>query len=1063
MTPAEFIAKWSDATLRERQGSQMHFINLCALLDQPQPDDPDRYCFERGATKAGGDDGWADVWRRGCFAWEYKGPHKDLDKAFRQLATYVSDLENPPYLITSDMTRIIVRTNFTNTVTAIHEFSLEDLRDPAKRDLLRQIFEGSEKLKPVISPQDLTAKAVERFAELGRRLQDRRTPENKPLHDPRAIAHFLNQLVFCMFAEDARLLPDSLFTRTVRGVQSHPARAQTALGSLFRAMASEAEDDRFLLGVGVINWFNGGLFDGASPLPLEAPDLKLIADTAEEHDWSEIDPAIFGTMFEEALKATRKRAALGAHYTDRAKILKIVDPVIVRPLEAEWAAARDDIIAAASAADASEAQRKAILEDLAGKLSAEDADAVSASEEARARQSKNLELFDGVGARRLAPAAQAALKTVQPKLRKLDTQRGEHLKVARDRLEAFLQRLGAYRVLDPACGSGNFLYVALHALKDLELKALIEAERLTGLQSPGPRVTLDAVRGIEIEPYAAELARVTLWIGDLQWSLKNGYRNWPKPILAKLDQIENRDALLNPDGSEADWPPVDAIIGNPPFLGDKKMIADIGEDYVTQLRKTFKGRVPGGADFVSYWVEKAWREVNPNPPPTGKVARRPSRGDGGGSPQTQSPDQAPSTASRSPSPDGGGMKRAGLVTTNSIRGGASRKVLDPIAGADAIWEAWADEPWVLDGAAVRVSMLGFGQGFVERRLNGEGVTRVTSDLAGAAQDLTATTKLVENAAKSFQGPVLVGEFDIDGVIARRWLWNPLNPNGKPNADVVKPLRNGQDLVRRSRDQWVINFNEYSLEEASLFENPFEHIRQFVEPIRRENRRASRARLWWKHGETGAAMWRAIGQQPRYLATSQVAKHRIFVWLSSRIQPHQTVIAIARDDDVSFGILNSRIHESWSLKTGSFMGVGNDPRYTPSTTFETFPFPEGLTPNIPAADYADDPRAAAIADAARDLNTLRENWLNPADLVRIEPEVVPGYPDRILPVSDEAARMLKTRTLTNLYNQRPEWLAMAHRRLDAAVAAAYGWPTNLSDEGIVERLFALNQERAVAQR
>ena len=326
MNAAEFIAKWSDATLRERQGSQMHFLDLCALLDQPQPTDPDRYCFERGATKAGGDDGWADVWRRGCFAWEYKGPHKDLDKAFRQLATYVSDLENPPYLVTSDMSRIVVRTNFTNTVTAVHEFALEDLRDPARRDLLRQIFEGSEKLKPTVSPQELTAKAVERFAELGRRLQDRRTKDDKPLHHPRAIAHFLNQLVFCMFAEDARLLPDKLFTKTLRSVQTRPKLAQQALAGLFRAMASEAEDDRFLLGVGVINWFNGGLFDGAEPLLLETPDLELVARTADEHDWSEIDPAIFGTMFEEALKATRKRAALGAHYTDRAKILKIVDP-----------------------------------------------------------------------------------------------------------------------------------------------------------------------------------------------------------------------------------------------------------------------------------------------------------------------------------------------------------------------------------------------------------------------------------------------------------------------------------------------------------------------------------------------------------------------------------------------------------------------------------------------------------------------------------------------------------------------------------------------------------------
>ncbi len=1036
MNAADFIAKWSDATLRERQGSQMHFLDLCALLDQPQPTDPDRYCFERGATKAGGDDGWADVWRRGCFAWEYKGPHKDLDKAFRQLATYVSDLENPPYLVTSDMSRIIVRTNFTNTVTAVHEFTLEDLRDPAKRDLLRQIFEGSEKLKPTVSPQDLTAKAVERFAELGRRLQDRRTPDDRPRHDPRAIAHFLNQLVFCMFAEDARLLPDKLFTKTVKGVQTRPALAQKALASLFKAMASEEEDDRFFLGVGVINWFNGGLFDGAEPLLLETPDLKLVADTADEHDWSEIDPAIFGTMFEEALKATRKRAALGAHYTDRAKILKIVDPVIVWPLEAEWSAARADIAAAADDARAAVARRQAIF-DKAG-------DALKAGE------------GKGDEAKRRKAVTQA------------DRERTLALNRARDRLEAFLQRLGAYRVLDPACGSGNFLYVALHALKDLELKALIEAERLTGLQSPGPRVTLDAVRGIEIEPYAAELARVTLWIGDLQWSLKNGYRNWPKPILAKLDQIENRDALLNPDGTEAEWPPVDAIIGNPPFLGDRKMIADIGEDYVTQLRKTFKGRVPGGADFVTYWVEKAWREVSENPPP-------PFAGEGdpegveGATPDTVR-GSAPSTAvpavplPRSAALPGGGMRRAGLVTTNSIRGGASRKVLDPIADADAIWEAWADEPWVLDGAAVRVSMFGFGSGFVERRLGGLSVEAINADLTSSSTDLTAAKRLPENVDQAFQGTISYGPFEIEGPEARDLLRRPLNPNGRPNSDVVRPWTNGQDITRRPSDNWIVFFSSsHTEEQASLYEAPFAVITDRVRPYRAAKPNAELNRFWWRLWRHRPEFFAASTKLERVIVTARVSKHRLFVWRPVSVVPDSATVAITREDDASFGILHSRFHELWSLGLGTWLGVGNDPRYTPSTTFETFPFPEGLTPNIPAADYADDPRAVAIAEAARDLNAKREAWLNPADLVRIEPEVVPGYPDRILPVSDEAAKVLKTRTLTNLYNQRPEWLAMAHRRLDAAVAAAYGWPADLTDDAVLEHLFALNQERAAAGR
>lgn len=189
---------------------------------------------------------------------------------------------------------------------------------------------------------------------------------------------------------------------------------------------------------------------------------------------------------------------------------------------------------------------------------------------------------------------------------------------------------------------------------------------------------------------------------------------------------------------------------------------------------------------------------------------------------------------------------------------------------------------------------------------------------------------------------------------------------------------------------------------------------------------------------------------------------MFVWLQPNTLPDNLVVAILRDDDTFFGILTSRHHVKWSISVGAWIGVGNDPTYTSTTCFETFPFPEGLTPNIPAANYAKDSRAKAIATAAQRLNELRENWLNPADLVRRVPEVVPGYPDRVLPVDDKAAAILKKRTLTNLYNERPTWLANAHRDLDAAVAAAYGWPADLTDDQILKRLFKLNQERAAKQ-
>jgi type II restriction/modification system DNA methylase subunit YeeA len=327
MTPADFIKKWSDSELRERQASQSHFNDLCALLNVPTPteDDPlgERYCFERGAEKVGGGDGWADVWRKGCFGWEYKGKHKDLNAALRQLQAYALDLQNPPYLVVSDMARIIVHTNWTNSISRRIEFTLDALHEPEKLAMLRAVFEGSDQLRPRISPQELTAKVAVRFGELGRRLQDRG-------EDPRAVAHFLNRIVFCMFAEDARLLPDGLFTRVVRATQNRPDQAKAQLEELFAKMRIGG-----FFGADVIKFFNGGLFDEAPALPLAHVDLKLIADTAAEHDWSQIDPSVFGNLFEEALKATRKRAALGAHYTDREKILKIVEPVIVRPLNAE--------------------------------------------------------------------------------------------------------------------------------------------------------------------------------------------------------------------------------------------------------------------------------------------------------------------------------------------------------------------------------------------------------------------------------------------------------------------------------------------------------------------------------------------------------------------------------------------------------------------------------------------------------------------------------------------------------------------------------------------------------
>ncbi|MFO1141858.1 MAG: type IIL restriction-modification enzyme MmeI [Amaricoccus sp.] len=559
MTPAAFIAKWKPVELKERSTAQTHFNDLCALLglDDPVTADPkgDWFTFEKGASKTGGGEGWADVWRKGCFGWEYKGRHKDLEAANRQLKMYATALENPPLLVTCDTDRIVLRTNFTNTVEEIHALVLDDLLDGAKRDLLRAAFTEPDRLRPKQTRDALTAEAAAKFSTLALRLRDRG-------HDPQVVAHFVNRLVFCMFAEDVRLLPDKLFQRMLEAARTAPADFATHAATLFKAMRGGG-----LVGYDRVEWFNGGLFDDDTALPVDRFDIdELLA--AARLDWSQIDPSILGTLFERGLDPG-KRSQLGAHYTDRDKIMKIVNPVVVEQLVAEWAETRARIEALLAAAPQATAEKLLRGPDLAART-------------------------------RVLNAAQALHR-------------------------GFLDRLKAFRVLDPACGSGNFLYLALRALKDIEHRANLEAEAL-GLPRGFPEVGPEAVRGIELNPYAAELARVSVWIGEIQWMRANGFDASRNPILRPLDTIECRDAILNPDGTRAEWPEADVVVGNPPFLGGKKMLSVVGDTYTSRLRRR---RAPRGR-------------------PRGVLGRH-----------------AGAHAARAAG--------AGLVATNSIRGGANRR------------------------------------------------------------------------------------------------------------------------------------------------------------------------------------------------------------------------------------------------------------------------------------------------------------------------------------------------------------------------------------------------------
>lgn len=960
MTPHGFLKKWRSVELNERSASQSHFNDLCALLGIADPVSADAkgewFTFEKGASKTSGGNGWADVWRRECFGWEYKGRHANLDKAYAQLLQYSVALENPPLLIVSDMSRIVIRTNWTNSVQETHEIALEDLTDGAVRDRLKAAFLDPERFKPAKSRQELTEETAREFVGIAQRLRDRG-------HEAHAVAHFVNQLVFCMFAEDVGLLPDNLFTKMLTASRVRPDRFESYASKLFGAMAEGGDID-----FTQIEWFNGGLFTDNSVLPVTSEDIEQLLSAARR-DWSQIDPSILGTLFERGLDPA-KRSQLGAHYTDREKIMMIVRPVIIEPLEAEWAEALARINALVKSAPKRTSERL-----------------LTPAERGKA-------------ARMLAKAT------------------GIH--------SAFIERLANFRVLDPACGSGNFLFVALKALKDIEHRANLDAEAL-GLPRGFPRVGPECVLGIELNPYAAELARVSVWIGEIQWMRRNGFDSAKNPVLRPLKTIQRRDAIINPDGTAMKWPPADAIIGNPPFLGAKLMKRILGTPETEAIRTLYHGRLPGFTDLVCYWFENARAHI-----------------------------------------EAGEAMRAGLVATNSIRKNTNLPVLRRIVQSTRIFEAWSEEKWTVDGATVDVSLICFGNADRPSKLNGHVVDGINPDLSSGL-DLTRAAIQPENHEAAYLGVQKSGPFDVPGKVARQWLREPLNPNRQPNSVVLKPYWNGDDVTSRPRDVWLIDLPlGLSEANASLFVKPFEYVQntpdengKLIKQLRAELGGRAGPR-WWEQHWPRPEMRSRVTSIRRYIVTPETAQHRLFVWLSFPTLADKNLIVIARDDDTTFGILHSRFHEVWALRKGS--DLQDRPRYTHTSVFATFPFPEGLTPNIPAADYAEDPRAKAVADVAARLNELRESWLNPADLVVREPEVVSGYPDRILPKDENAARELKKRTLTNLYNARPRWLANAHAALDAAVAEAYGWGEDwragrLDDDEILERLFALNQARA----
>lgn len=924
LTPHEFVQKWRSSSLRENAAYAEHFIDLCRLVDHPTPAAVDQegttFTFQAGVRKQSGKQGWADVFKRGYFGFEYKGKHADLDKAYAQLLQYREALDNPPLLIVSDMATILIHTNFTNTTKQVYTLTLDDLLTPAGLKRLRAVFYDPEAFRAPQTTAQVTETAAKEFAKLAESLR-------KWGEDPHRAAHFLIRLLFCLFAEDTGLLPAGLFSRLLEHTHTRPAAFAAQLQQLFAAMSTGG-----WFGADEIAHFNGKLFDDATVLELDSDALAVLARVSTL-DWSSIEPSIFGTLFERSLDPS-KRSQLGAHYTSRDDILLIVEPVLMAPLRRKWA---------------------------------------EVQERARKLATKR-------------DAASGGLRT------RLDNE-------LRALLVGLAQEIAGVRVLDPACGSGNFLYVALKQLLDLE-KAVITFAGDIGAGTFFPSVSPEQLYGIEVNDYAHELAQVTVWIGYIQWLRDNGFGAPSQPILKALDTIKQMDAILVFDEQgrpiEPVWPQADVIIGNPPFLGGKRLRSELGNAYVDAIFALYDGRVPREADLVIYWFERTRALIA-----------------------------------------GGKVRRAGLLATNSVRQPQNRPVLSRIKHTGDIFMAWSDREWVLDGAQVRVSLVGFDDGSESQHtLDGMTVASINPNLTSAT-NVTSAQRLQENANLAYMGDTKGGAFDIPSEIAVNMITAPINPNGRPNTDVVRPWVNGMDITRRSRGMWIIDFGiDMPEDEAALYELPFEYILREVKPERMKNNRATYRERWWIHVEPRPAMWRALQPLKRFIVTPSVAKYRLFAWLAHPTVPDHKLFVIAREDDYFFGILHSRVHELWSLATASRQGVGNDPVYNNTTCFETFPFPWP-----PGKEPQGDPRVTAIADAAHRLVELRENWLNP-------------------PGADEAT--LKKRTLTNLYNERPTWLDNAHKKLDRAVLDAYGWPHDLSDEDILARLLALNLERAVGQ-
>ncbi|MBD8877763.1 class I SAM-dependent DNA methyltransferase [Roseibium polysiphoniae] len=1043
-----FIDRWKPSGGSEMANFQMFADELTDLLgvDRPKPATADGenndYRFERPVTfthTGRKSRGRIDLYRKGCFVLEAKqggdkGSKADIDqlallsekdapkvrlghgprgtakwddtmlKARNQADGYARAVSKedgwPPFLMIVDVGHVIeLYADFSRAGQGYTQFpdgnryriKLEDLCDADTCDLLRTIWTDPFSLDPSLKAAEVTRDIAAHLAELGKSFEGQG-------HDSEKVARFLMRCLFSMFAEDVELIPKDSFTGLLMDFRGHPEHAALSLKELWEAMDKGVYSHALKAD---LKRFNGGLFKEPDALPLNGLQLGLLIEAAEA-DWKQVEPAIFGTLLERALDK-RQRHKLGAHYTPRAYVQRLVTPTIIDPLRADW-------------------------------------------------------------------------KDVQTAVQRLMSDGKET--EARAAVHDFHRTLCETTVFDPACGSGNFLYVAMEMMKRLEgeVTALLEelGEDQASLGLSGHTVDPHQFLGIELNPWAAAVAELVLWIGYLQWHFRtHGKASPSEPVLKDFKNIQNRDAVLewedriprldeagkpvtrwdgvttlrhpvtgeevpDPDAriqvydyikpKPANWPEATFIVGNPPFIGASRLRDSLGDGYVEALWKAYP-KMPQSADLVMFWWDKAALAAR-------GFDRKKAKG----------------------------TRRFGLITTNSLRQTFNRRVLEPHLNDPkkplSLLFAIPDHPWVDTqfGAAVRISMTVGAAGNRAGQLlsvateskerseaDGRLVTfdhqigKVFANLQIGA-DVAGARSLTANANLAHRGMQLIGS----GFILRPAEAKALGLGTMPEASAhIRSYRNGRDLTSAPRDVMVIDL--FGLTEAQVrerFPAVYQHVLDNVKPERDLNNRDSYKRNWWIHGEPRRDLRRALKGLPRYIATVETMKHRVFQFLDADILPDNMLVAIALDDAAKLAVLSSKHHVVWSLAAGGRLGVGNDPRYNKSRCFDPFPFPD-LT----------ETQLTILRTLGEELDAHRKKQQ------AAHPKLTLTQMYNVL----EKLRAGETIEGKDNYDQGLIGILKdIHDRIDAAVAEAYGWPENLTDEEILFKLVDLNKERAAEE-